>query len=202
REVDMRRAPCVVMIAPGIFAGANRDEAVAALRVGRRASGAGEVRVERRIVLVGAMWVAPGSVGLPDLDQRMRNGLAVLVEHASVDDDALADRLAFVLASQIVISRLDIVMAENRTGQFRERLGRNDERLRRMAFRGRRVRRIVIVGLSPGMRAPIGAGLLHRSGPFIRGAPVMRCNSSSSRPSTISMTVSPRSVTSMTARSV
>ena len=44
--------PGVVVVAPGIGAGADGDEAVAALVVGQGAAAAGEVRVERRVVLV------------------------------------------------------------------------------------------------------------------------------------------------------
>ena len=58
REMDVRRPPGVVVVAPGILARADGDEAVAALGVGDGAPGAGEVRVERRVVLVGLVRVA------------------------------------------------------------------------------------------------------------------------------------------------
>src|SRR6185369_7239991 len=201
--MDMCRAPSVVMVAPRIFSGADRDEAIAPLGIGQRPPGARKIRIERRVVLVGAMRVASGGIRLPDLDERMRGGFSVLVEHASADDDALADRLALVLARQVVIARLEVVVAEDRAGQLRERLRRDDERLSRVPLCGRRVRLIVVIGLRTGVRPAIAAQLAHASFPFsTSGAPVMRCSSASSRPSTISITVRPRSVTSMTARSV
>ena len=44
--------------------------------------------------------------------------LIVFVAHLSGNDDPLADRLAFVLARQIVIARLDLIVAEDGTGQL------------------------------------------------------------------------------------
>ena len=64
----------------------------------------------------------------------MRHRAAVLVEHAAADDDALADRLALVLAREVVVGRLDVVVAEHRPGDLRERLRRQDQRLRRAAL--------------------------------------------------------------------
>ena len=72
REVDVRRSPGVLVVAPRVGAGLDRDEAVAALVVGEAAAGAGEVRVERRRVLVDLVRVAAGRVRLPDLDERVR----------------------------------------------------------------------------------------------------------------------------------
>ena len=69
--------PGVVVVLPGIGAGLDRDEAVAAVVVGHDAAAAREVRVERRRVLVDAMAVAAGRVGLPDLDQRVAHGTTV-----------------------------------------------------------------------------------------------------------------------------
>ena len=91
------------MVAPWVRAGLDRDEAVAALVVGEAAAGAGEVRVERRGVLVDLVPVAAGRVRLPDLDQRVAHRPAVLVEHAAGDDDPLAERLALVLARQVAV---------------------------------------------------------------------------------------------------
>ena len=48
REVDVRRPPGVVVVAPRIRAGLDRHEPVAAVVVGDGAAGAGEVRIERR----------------------------------------------------------------------------------------------------------------------------------------------------------
>src|SRR5262245_28377586 len=99
--MDVRRAPGVVVVTPGIFARTDRGEAVAALAIGQSAPAAGEIRVERSVVLVGRMGIAAGGVGLPDLDQRVRHRLAVLVQYSAAYDDPLADRLPFVLSREI-----------------------------------------------------------------------------------------------------
>src|SRR5688572_4364566 len=151
----MRGPPRVVMVAPGIFAGPDGDEAVAPLRVGARAAGAREVRVDGRVVLVGAMRIAAGGIRLPDLDQGIRHRPAVLVEHATGHHDALADRLAFVLSREVVVARLDVVPAEHRAGDLRKRLRRDDQGLRRTALLSRCVRRIVIGGLGARMEFPV-----------------------------------------------
>ncbi len=126
-------------------------------------------------MLVGAVRVAARGVRLPDLDQGLRNRLAVLVEHAAGDDDAFADRLALVLAGEVMIALLHVAVAEKRTGQLGERLRRHDERLGRMALARGRVGGIVVVGLSTGMRSAVAAQFAHRASPSsVSGAAVMR----------------------------
>ena len=53
-------------------------------------------------MLVDAVHVAAGRVGLPDLDQRVADRPAVAVDHPARDDDALAERLARVLPGEVV----------------------------------------------------------------------------------------------------
>ena len=55
---------------------------------------AGEVRVQRRGMLVALVHVPAGRVGLPDLHQLAPHRPAVAVQHAAAHHDALADRLA------------------------------------------------------------------------------------------------------------
>ena len=50
-------------------------------RVGQAAARAGEVRVERRRLLVDVVLVPAGGVRLPDLDSWPRRGLPVAAEH-------------------------------------------------------------------------------------------------------------------------
>src|ERR1051325_875188 len=92
--MDMGRPPRIVMIAPRIGAGLYRDEFVVAVGIALRTAGAGEIRVERRRMLVPDMDIATAGIGLPQLDQRVRHAAAVLVLHVAVHDDALAQRLA------------------------------------------------------------------------------------------------------------
>src|ERR1700756_1839114 len=51
-EMNVGRAPCVVVIAPGIAARLHRDEAVMAIGVGQGVTTTGEVGIEWRIVLI------------------------------------------------------------------------------------------------------------------------------------------------------
>src|SRR5919112_402717 len=71
---------------------------VTAFVVGEAPARAGEVGVQRRRVPVALMNVAPGGVGLPDLDQAATHGPPVAVEHAPGNDNSLSEGLAPVLA--------------------------------------------------------------------------------------------------------
>ena len=82
-------------------------------------------------MLVDPVPVASGGIALPDFDQRVGHGAAVVVEHLSGDGDALADRLAFVLAREVVVRFADIVVAEDRPGHLRKRVRQDDQRLSR-----------------------------------------------------------------------
>src|SRR5207248_5484288 len=98
--MDMRRPPRVVMVAPRIGAGLYRDKPVVTLSIGLRAPSPGKVRIERGRVLVADVDIAAAGIGLPDLEQRIRHAAAVFVQHMAVHDDALAERLAFVLGGE------------------------------------------------------------------------------------------------------
>ena len=90
--MDVVRPPCVLVIRPGIGAGTDGQHLVAAVGVGEDPSGAGEIRIERRVVLVRRVVVAAGGVGLPDFYHRMWHRPPVLVGDAPGDDDPLALR--------------------------------------------------------------------------------------------------------------
>src|SRR5581483_12501765 len=107
----MRRPPRIGVVPPRIGTRRDGGERVVAVAVGDGAAGAGEVRVERRRVAVDGVDVAAGGIGLPDLDQRIGEGVPVLVYDRAVDDDALAERLAGVLAGQVGIRRADMAVA-------------------------------------------------------------------------------------------
>src|SRR6266516_2210171 len=126
--MDMRGPPRIGVIAPRIGAGLHRDEFVTALGIGRGQAGAGEIRIERRGMLVALMDIAAAAVGLPDFDQRVGHAPAVFVEHAAVHDDALAERLAGMLLRQVLIARPDAVMAVDRAGKLGKRVRRHNER--------------------------------------------------------------------------
>src|SRR4051812_31308157 len=58
REMNMRGTPGVVVIAPGIGAGLDGDEPVVAGGIAHRAACSGEIRIERRRMLVADMDIA------------------------------------------------------------------------------------------------------------------------------------------------
>jgi hypothetical protein len=87
-------------------------------------------------VLIDAMRVSSRRVRLPDLDERLRDGAAVLVEDAPLDDDPLALGLARMLPREVVVARFDPSVRVHRPGQFRERVRDDDQRLFRMAQSG------------------------------------------------------------------
>src|SRR5581483_614659 len=125
----------------------DRQEAVDALVVGQAAPHAEEVRVEGAAPLVGAVQVAPGGVALPDLDQRVRDGAAVLVEHATGHDDALAERLSTRsgVRRQVGVLGRDRADAGARAGQLPDPQRDLDQRLARRTLH-RRLVRLVEVG--------------------------------------------------------
>jgi hypothetical protein len=110
------------------------------------------------------MPVAPGGVALPDLDQRVRHRTRVLVEHLSGDYDALAQRFAFVLAREVAVFRTHRVVAEQRPGDFRQRVRQQDQRLRWRALARGRIRRIEVFGLREPVTGDIGHAIAPRSG--------------------------------------
>src|SRR6185503_14722279 len=131
--MNVVRPPGVRMVAPGVGAWLDRGEAVAALRIGDAAAGAGEVRVEWCRMLVDHVHVAAGGVRLPDLYQRVRDGTAVLVKNTAGDHDTLADWLADVALGQVGVVGQHALMTIDRAGQLGERVRQNDERLLRRA---------------------------------------------------------------------
>jgi hypothetical protein len=90
-----------------------------------------EVRVQRRRPVVDDVPVAPGGVGLPDLDERVGHGPAVAVEHPPEDEDPLADRLPAVAQRQVRVLGPDPVLAEHRTGDLRQPVRQVDRRPQR-----------------------------------------------------------------------
>src|SRR5215210_2081839 len=73
--------------------------------------------------------IASGSVGLPDLYQASPHRAAVAVQHSSRDDDPLSQRLACVLAGQVVIQLPYRTTPVGRSGRVREGLRKDDQRL-------------------------------------------------------------------------
>src|SRR5689334_12702202 len=127
--MNVRGTPRVRMVAPRIRARLDRDEVVAPLGIRERPPRAGEVRVERGRMIVDRMRISAASVALPDLDERVRNGTAAIVQHAARDDDALAQRFCGVLPREIVIGVADWKKSIDRRSQIRKMVGNGDQRL-------------------------------------------------------------------------
>jgi hypothetical protein len=100
-EVNMRRTPGVMVVFPGVGAGANGDETIAALGIGDGVPAAGEIGIEWSVVLVHFVKVAAGGVGLPDFHEGVGNGAGVLIENAATDDDTLAEWFAVMLTREV-----------------------------------------------------------------------------------------------------
>ncbi len=89
-EMDVVRSPGVPMVRPRICARTYRQEPVSPLLISENAPCPLEIWIQRRIVLIRPMIVAAGSVGLPDLDHRVRHRPPILICDGAGDDDALA----------------------------------------------------------------------------------------------------------------
>ena len=135
RVVDVRGAPVVDAVAPGIRAGLDRAVGVVAVLVGQHAAAAAEVRVERADVLVLLVAIAPARVGLPHLDQRILHRPAELVAHMAVHDDALAHRQPVLggVEDQVVVLRAELLGTEHRRRHFGQRLLQRNQRVARAA---------------------------------------------------------------------
>ena len=71
-----------------------RERIRAGLEVAGASAEPGERRIERDVgTIIGRVVVAPVAVGLPQLDERVLDVLAIAVEHPTFDADAFADGL-------------------------------------------------------------------------------------------------------------
>src|SRR5579862_8468777 len=95
--MNVRRAPRIVVVAPGILSWPNRHKSVAAFGIGHRMPAATEIRIERRVVLVALVKIATCGVGLPDFDKCVSNGSAVFIQHPAAYHNAFTHRLARML---------------------------------------------------------------------------------------------------------
>src|SRR5438874_13775676 len=92
--MDVGRTPGVRVVLPGIGTRTDRQEAVDPFRIRQVAAHTQEVRIERPRPLIPFVEVTPSRIGLPDLQESVRNWFAMVVQHAACHDDALADGLA------------------------------------------------------------------------------------------------------------
>ena len=126
----MRRAPGVDPVAPRIGAGFDSAEIVIAVFIREGTSATAKIRVYRGQIGVFLVPIATAGIGLPDLNQRVRNGARVFVQNPAMQDDALANRAGSglgVVLQQVVVDRVDVIMAEHRPGDFADRILQADQ---------------------------------------------------------------------------
>ena len=121
---------------------------------------AGEMRIERRLVLVLGVSVAAGGIRLPNFDHGVGNRAAVFVEHAAGHDDSLAESVAAVEVRQVVFA---VVRSEDpargaRSGDFRQRVFEPYRRMSRRSFVGARIGRMIVRRMNSRRLAPIAGG--------------------------------------------
>ena len=118
REVDVRRPPPVPRIGHRVGARLDGADLDRARLVGEHARRAVEVRVDRRVVVVVRMDVAPGGVALPHLDHRPADRRAVLVDHPQAQMHQLADRLLRAVAGDVGAELREALRLLVRRGQL------------------------------------------------------------------------------------
>src|SRR6266404_7368891 len=116
--MNVRRAPSVGVVAPGIRARLDRKKLVAAIRVGQCASAAVEIRIERCVVLIHFMQITSGGIRLPYFDQRAAHGLAAFVQQSPTDCNSFSEWCACMLRGQIAIIRTNAILPEDGSGPF------------------------------------------------------------------------------------
>src|ERR671915_1671748 len=123
-------------------------------------------------MLVQMVCIASGGVGLPDLQEAALYRASVAIEDASRNDDPLTQRLAGMLAGQIVVKVPYSAAPVCRTRGVRERPGEDDERLLRRPEPRRHVVRIEVRGLDAVVLTPVPSGfslpLCHATFPLAR----------------------------------
>ena len=137
REVDVRRAPVVDAVGPGIGAGLDGAEDVAAVVVGDGAAAAAEIGIERR-------RGSPPSRGgsgrrhWPARTRRGRRGPAAPLSSSTRPWTMMRWPMRALaglgeIVDQVVVELADDVVAELRAGDLGDRVGERDQRLLRRA---------------------------------------------------------------------
>src|SRR4030095_8595037 len=101
REVDVCRAPSVAVVLPWVRPRLDRRKPVGPVIPGQAPADSGEVRINRRRMLVALVQVPAAGVGLPDLYQLTADRPTISVQHPAGDDDPLSNRLTAVLDRQV-----------------------------------------------------------------------------------------------------
>ena len=129
----MRRAPVVWPVTPRIRPRFDGAEAVIPFTIGQGAAYATKVGIQRCQVTVVLMAITTASVGLPNFNQGVRNRFAVLIAHATREDDPLANRQTAIveIEQQVVVELAKFQMGKIRAAGFANRLRDAHQRLAR-----------------------------------------------------------------------
>ena len=100
--MNMRGTPRVVMVMPWIGTRLDGHKTIMTIRVTQRAAKTGEVRVQRRTMLIAPVPITARRIGLPTFDLGVRHWPIVFIEHTTTDDDAFTHWLAVVLQGFLV----------------------------------------------------------------------------------------------------
>ena len=132
-------APGVVMIAPGIGPRLDRDKAVASDPIRNTTPRAHEIWIDGRVMLIVGVNIASRRVGLPNFQQGIGHGTAVLVADHAGYDDPLPIRLTILggQLGQIMIQGANGILAIDRPRQLGQGLGQYHQGLGRSPQRGR-----------------------------------------------------------------
>lgn len=160
-KVNVGGSPGVVVIAPGVGTRADGDEVVAALLISERVAATGEVGIERSVVLIHAVLIPAGGVGLPDFDESVRDRASVFVKDATADDNAFTERFGVMLAGKVERFGIHSGSRDGWACDFGKRMREVDERLGRSTFNGRNVRRVEVIGLGAGFRPTVSGNTGH-----------------------------------------
>src|SRR5256714_13509876 len=137
RKVNVRRPPGIFVVLPWISTGLDSYELIRPIFVRQSSACAAEVRVQWRRMIITIVTVSSAGIGLPNLNQCMRDGSSVVIENASAHNNSLAQRLACMLPCEIVITFTHRFISKNRPCNFRQRMWKHHQRfLRRAADRG------------------------------------------------------------------
>ena len=129
----MRRAPVIRPVTPRVRPWLDSAKAVITFTVGQGAAYAAEVWVQRRQVAVVLVTISTACVGLPDFHQGMRNRLAILIAHATCQDDPLAYRQTAIIEiqQQVVVELAELKVGKVRPAGLTHRLRDAHQRLTR-----------------------------------------------------------------------
>ena len=94
------------------------------------------------MVLISAVKVASGCIGLPDLDERVRHRPRIFIENAPAHDNALPKRFSRMLPRQIRSLHIGNIRFKHRSRNFREGVWKMHQWFERSPLERRNIRRV------------------------------------------------------------